>query len=102
MILMHLCNRPDVTFVQNKLLKFLHVWEGGHTLGEDDHHDVHIGDRDCGHVGDRDDNHVGDRDGGVHVRERGRTLDVGNHDDYDVGYNDGDHVGDQDGGVHLG
>ena len=39
--LSHLCNRPDVTVVQNQLFKFPHVREGGGSLGEDGH----IGDR---------------------------------------------------------
>ena len=70
MIVMHLCNRPDVTIVQNQLLKFLHVREGGRSLDVDNHDDDDVGDRDDddgGRVGD--DGRVGDRDGGVHLRE---------------------------------
>ena len=63
MIFLHLCNRPDVTVVQNQLLKFFHVREGGRTLVDGDH--------DNGHSGDLDDSHVGDRDDGVNVWEGG-------------------------------
>ena len=34
-----LCHGPDVTLVENQLLKFLHVWEGGWALGGKDGQD---------------------------------------------------------------
>ena len=42
MIFLHLRNRPDVTVVQNQLLEFLHVREGGRTLGVGDHDSDHV------------------------------------------------------------
>ena len=48
MIVIHLCDRPDITIVQHQLFKFIHVREGRRTLGVGHHFGDHVGD----HVGD--------------------------------------------------